>query len=261
MTFSLENLNALEFGRMFKHSLSVRLDEAIQNSPLLEYVGRDSLELDNNDLTNPEELRVVRDLSALAKVGAGDSGTYENGCLNVTFTNKQAVIDFCDSLETNNDVLTYDVEAYVESRPNGYIGDEPVELDKIEFDGSAVFDVFIYLQPYLVTYDSEPEEVDDDFEMPLQEEDSVDDAIMVEVTRKVKVNFRGKKRIKMQCAPGYKWHQEGKVCQKITGAEVATMRKALRQAVRTRRAKGQSFKVRIARKTKKALRYRKGLGL
>jgi hypothetical protein len=261
MTLSLDNLNALDFGRKFKDMLALRLDEAIQNSPLLEYEGRQALELDDNDMTNPEEMKVVADLNALSKVSGGDNGTYENGCLNVTFTNKLAVINFCDQLEANDNVLTYDIEAYSEHRPEGYVDDTTIDLDKIEFDYDFVYDVFIYLQPYLVTYDSPEVEVDEDFEAPLNEEDSVEDATMLEVTRKVKVNFRGKKRIKMQCAPGYKWYPEGKVCQKITGAEVATMRKALRQAVRTRRAKGQSFKVRIARKSKKAMRYRKGLGL
>lgn len=80
-----------------------------------------------------------------------------------------------------------------------------------------------------------------------------------EVQRKVKVNALGKRRIKMQCAKGFKWN--GKACIKISGSELASSRMAHRRAVLNKRAQGNALKLRTLRKTKKANRFRKAMGL
>lgn len=82
-----------------------------------------------------------------------------------------------------------------------------------------------------------------------------------EVKRRIKVNFKGVKRIKMQCQKGYKYDTTRKVCVKIAGSELATMRRARIKAVRTKKAMGSSFKVRTVRKMMKADRFRKLLGI
>jgi len=82
-----------------------------------------------------------------------------------------------------------------------------------------------------------------------------------EVVRKIKINFKGKKRIKMKCQRGFKWDSNKRACIKIGGAEIAKMRKRLRRAVLTKRAAGNAYKVRVLRKTRKAKRFRKMLGL
>lgn len=82
-----------------------------------------------------------------------------------------------------------------------------------------------------------------------------------EITRTVKVNNRGKRRIKMQCRAGYKYDVERKVCVKITGAEMARSRIAHRQMSRTKKALGDGYKTRIVRKVRRAKRFRKMMGL
>lgn len=82
-----------------------------------------------------------------------------------------------------------------------------------------------------------------------------------EITRVVKVNNRGKRRIKMQCRAGYKYDPTRKVCVKITGAEKAHSRIAHRQMARTKKALGDGYKTRIVRKVLRAKRFRKMMGL
>ena len=63
----------------------------------------------------------------------------------------------------------------------------------------------------------------------------------------------------MQCRPGFKW--DGSACVKITGAELAVNRKAKRQMVISKRSQGNALKIRVLRKTRKANRFRKAMGL
>lgn len=81
-----------------------------------------------------------------------------------------------------------------------------------------------------------------------------------EIKRKVKFNFKGKKRIKMQCRKGFKYVPERRVCVKITGSDMMNMKRQHIRASRTKKAAGIGFKNRVVRKTKKALRFRKNAG-
>lgn len=85
--------------------------------------------------------------------------------------------------------------------------------------------------------------------------------VLDEVAKKITVNSHGTKRIKMQCAKGFKWSAADKACVKIAGAELATRRKASIHAVASRKAGGQSLKNRVAVKTKKAMHFRKSMGI
>lgn len=85
--------------------------------------------------------------------------------------------------------------------------------------------------------------------------------VLTEIKRKIKVNFAGKKRIKMQCMKGYKYDAARRVCVKISGSELATSRRAKIKAVRTKKSMGLGFKTRTVRKSKRANRFRKLLGL
>lgn len=82
-----------------------------------------------------------------------------------------------------------------------------------------------------------------------------------EIKRIIKINFRGKKRVKMQCAKGYKFDEGRKVCVKISGSELSLSRIAHRQMARTKKSKGEGYKRRIVRKTNRAKRFRKLIGL
>ena len=78
---------------------------------------------------------------------------------------------------------------------------------------------------------------------------------------RIKVNFKGKKRRKLKCARGMKVNAAGTACVPITAQEKKTNRLAKRKMVRTKRMKGASAKRRQMVKTKRAMRFRKNMGL
>ena len=99
------------------------------------------------------------------------------------------------------------------------------------------------------------------FAKKLSLKESVDEfgEFLLEVKRIIKINAKGKRRIKMKCKKGYKW--TGGKCVKISGSELTSKRRAIKKAVRTKKSKGAGFKRRVLRLRKKALRKRKAMGL
>lgn len=77
----------------------------------------------------------------------------------------------------------------------------------------------------------------------------------------IKVNSKGKKRKKLKCPKGMKPNPGGTSCVPMRGAEKRNHKVGARHAVRTVKAKGQALKKRKVRKMKKAMRFRKNLGL
>lgn len=102
-------------------------------------------------------------------------------------------------------------------------------------------------------------EITEDTDLDSLDEES-DEQIM-EVLRKIRINSRGQKSIKMKCAKGFKWDESIRACLKITGSEVAVMRRASRKALLTKRAEGGALKVRFKRRINKAFRFRKLMGM
>lgn len=255
-------MNALEFKKMLKGRLAESLQRKLEEGEAFDLLPEENLEEHlRRDETEahwaamlPEERDAVVYLKELGRQLGGDPGAYDNGILEITFKNKDAVNHYADELEDIDTVLGYEIEARREVMVDGYMEDEEYDMDDVIFDKDFEFICTVYLDPEVVTY--APEEIE------VGEEDIDDEnGVMVEVRRRVKVNFRGKRRIKMQCRPGFKWQVDSHTCVKITGAEVAQKRRAMRRAVRTRKAMGQSFKVRMLRKTRKAKRFRKSMGL
>lgn len=244
------------------------LDEALQSGdvvPLLdgddltEHVRDDFINADFASMGESEKAIVLRLKEAARHFGA-DQGAYAEGVLEMTFKNKLGATQFMDELEEDDDVMGYEIEVYCEDLEDGKMGDD-VDFDDVMFDGNYEFDVIVYLHPEIVQYapvEVEVSDLDGDGE---SDQTYGDDVIVTEIRRRIKVNFRGKRRIKMQCLPGFKYNSDMKVCQKITGAEVATNRISHRRAVRTRRAQGAGYKNRVLRKTRKAKRFRAAMGL
>ncbi len=87
------------------------------------------------------------------------------------------------------------------------------------------------------------------------------DMYLSEIRKVIKVNSKGKKRIKMQCQPGFKYSHSRMACIKITGSELAQSRIAHRQMSRTKKSLGNSYKTRITIKFRKAKRFRKMMGI
>lgn len=80
-----------------------------------------------------------------------------------------------------------------------------------------------------------------------------------EIQRVTKVNFKGKKRIKIKCGRGFKL--SGNHCKKIAGGEALTIKRAQRKRLLTKKSQGVGAKLRQVRKTKIAKRKRKQFGL
>lgn len=76
-----------------------------------------------------------------------------------------------------------------------------------------------------------------------------------------KVNARGEKRRRVKCKPGFKLNSEGTSCVPVTGGEKASKRRAIRKSVRTKRAMGKGFAIRVRRKKLRAMKKRKAYGL
>lgn len=86
-----------------------------------------------------------------------------------------------------------------------------------------------------------------------------DDEELDEVARKIKVNSKGARRIKMKCKKGFRF--DGKKCVPIMGSEKTNRRRAIRKAVRTKKALGSGYQKRVVRLRKRAMTKRQAMGL
>ncbi|ASD50375.1 hypothetical protein FDI24_gp096 [Acidovorax phage ACP17] len=188
-------------------------------------------------------------LLALAKSFGGKDTDYQEGVFVAEFESQAALDHFADALDDLDCVDSYEI------RVQGGDG-EVVSYDALPQDIRAV--VIVYLGEDYIDYGFYETEDEDHEAAQVEPDQSIE---LNEVARRIKVNSRGTKRIKMQCQPGYKWDANNRACVKITGNELATKRKANRRAVLTKKSMGSTFKKRVVRKTKKAMRYRKALGL
>lgn len=82
-----------------------------------------------------------------------------------------------------------------------------------------------------------------------------------EARRVVRVNSKGQKTRRVKCRKGFKLSSNGKTCVPISGSEKASKRKAIKKAVRTKRAAGTGAQKRTTRKRLKAMRKRKSYNL
>ena len=213
--------------------------------------------------------------SAAASFGGYDSDS-KNGVIAVSFRTRQGAEHFSDYLEDNSCVESYELSA---SHPSldATSEDTEVDLDDITNDEGYTFLVIAYLHPEYTIFDDDYDgdgDVDDtDMAYATDAADDEDlDAFaeavqhepgepIEEVMRKIRVSSRGIKSIKMKCSQGFKWDPVIGACIKITGSELAVMRKASRRAIITKRSLGTAFKVRVKRRIKRAFKFRKMMGL
>lgn len=81
-----------------------------------------------------------------------------------------------------------------------------------------------------------------------------------EARRVTRVTSKGKKTKRIKCRQGFKLNSAGTSCVPVTGSEKATKRKAVKKAVRTKRA-NPSGQRQAKRKRLKAMKKRKSYGL
>lgn len=250
---------------VFKNYLNECLEDAMlkENVPvLLEYFAKDAMEVDW-DSVSPQEKDIVLTIKEFGRQLGGDQGTYNQGVLSLIFTNKHAVSDFMNSVENLSvvdDIDDIEIEVRGENLPDGKMEDGTVNYGDVTWDGKFLFTVHVYLNPEIVQYasvDVEVEDTDGNGEATIDDENGE----IFEVVRKIKVTSRGKKWVKMQCRPGFKWSSEHRSCQKIGGSALATLRKSVRKSVRTKKSLGTGFKTRVLRKQRRASRFRKSFGL
>ena len=141
------------------------------------------------------------------------------------------------------EVLVQSIDADFDDSKIAVSSDGGDEQDDLEYDidYSDVPEAGVQFELIIYTYNTSVEE-------------SLD-----EIKRRIKINSKGKRRIKMQCKKGFKF--DGKKCVKISGSELVTKRRAIRKSVRTKRAKGSGFQKRVARLRNRAIKKRKGMGV
>lgn len=151
--------------------------------------------------------------------------------------------------------VDYDVFANVispDSDDEVFIGDNDDEFIDLEAVDSESFMLVIFL------YNMDIEDLPSD--LTTNKFDLTDNTdITSEAKRIIKVNFKGKRRIKIKCKTGFRRTQNK--CVKISGAERTNKRRAIKKSVRTKKAKGSGFRRIVNIKTKKANRKRKSMGL
>lgn len=126
--------------------------------------------------------------------------------------------------------------------------DEPEEVDFADLE-DGTYELIIYLDNTDANY---MEDGDDDEEM--DESAQIDERV-----RKIKVNYRGKRRIKIKCKKGFFF--DGDRCVKISGTDMIVKRKAIRKALRTKKRQGPGRLRKTIRLRKIAMRKRKAQGV
>ena len=86
-------------------------------------------------------------------------------------------------------------------------------------------------------------------------------SIIVSEAFKIKVNSKGAKRKKRVCPPGMKVNASGTGCEPIKAQEKQHRRVGVRMARRTVKSQGSTLQRRKKVKTRKAMRFRRSLGL
>lgn len=118
-----------------------------------------------------------------AVLSCGGKFEYSDGVFETEFEHWQSVEDFCGQLDTIDSVETYEIMAFHRDTDSNERVD--IDVDDIVDDSKFFFVVMVYLTAESSVFYDETEELD-------------------EVKRRIKVNSQGKRRIKMQCRPGFK---------------------------------------------------------
>lgn len=248
--------NSIKTGNAYdaKNAITRKLNETLKRKMGLVYEDSDS------DYNNP-----FLELSITAKTFGGEEPIENNGVIGIYFSSKQAVQDFADYLEDNKYVESYEINASLNNPKPDSDSIKSVDLESIEDDSIYKFEILLYLYPEYVQITDDETDEDDEY---LDIEDSVYENYKFipsepihEVVRKIRINSRNVKSIKMKCTRGFKYDPTISACVKIGGAELATIRRGARHAVITKRAEGSAYATRIKRRTLRAFKFRKMAGL
>jgi len=217
-----------------------------------------SMFLAEGDDQGCDSLNMIFSLGSAVQATDFDS---EEGVCTLTVKGPEAAAQLIQALDDEECVGGYDVTY------GGGSDEDPEVEDILTLPEDTVFGFIIYLDDDYITYDGEDDDLEESTVFGQGEAapftfDAFGRAqTLEEVKRKVKMNFKGKKRIKMQCNPGFRYDPSTKACVKIGGAEIAKKRKANIRALVTRKAGGAALKKRAKLRTKKAMKFRAAMGL
>lgn len=270
-----------------------KTDEYDEESPETDEDSPEPEEIDPEDEDlgldrTSEENKVVIEIQKKASEAGVDISGYMHGVLQLDFDAKDEVDKFMDFIEDYDKIEAFELKSCDED------GNESEENDDCAF-----YRFWVYLKPELVSYDyfdeihgedesdeTEEESEEDEEESDETEEESEDtlddetvedseeeeesdededkkvvESYITEMKRLIKVNYRGAKRVKMKCAPGYKYNRKFHVCEKISGSLLSSMRKGVKKTLIKKSQGGLSLKRRTAFKTRRANKFRTSFGL
>lgn len=188
--------------------------------------------------------------------------SYENGIVVVDIPSRDGSLDFSKFLEDSEFVDSYEITALRYDVEDGVFEEEDFDLEEVFDDTGYSFQFVIYLEPSVVDFSNFDEYDYDGSEDPGDYNDLGEQTkYLPEVRRKIRVNARGKKTIKFKCVKGFKWNPNSKTCEKITGDQLTSIRRAVRKALLTKKNEGLTLQKRVILKRRKALKYRKSYGL
>lgn len=177
---------------------------------------------------------------------------YDEGYISGEFETKAQVQAAVDRIPDNVD---YDIEVMIDVGDGETVDVDSGEEDEIDFseldDSIHSYEIYVYL---------DNAEIEDEMDDEYYDEDEMDENTSLDERKRIiKVNAKGKRRIKIKCNKGFKF--DGKKCVKIGGTEAIKKRKAIRKAVRTKKAKGAGAVRKANRLRKRARLKRKSMGL
>lgn len=76
-----------------------------------------------------------------------------------------------------------------------------------------------------------------------------------------KVNAKGNRTRRLQCAPGFKLSADGSRCEVMDASERRVRKLGNRKAIRAKKRMGVGYQRKIERRKKKAMKFRKMMGL
>ena len=215
---------------------------------------------------------------ALALDLGGENFSAENGVGYVEITGPESAQQFLMALDADDCVEAYDVSV------DGEESEEEID-DVLGYPEETVFGITFYLVEDAVMYDAvevDAEEIKESKEDKKAKSDESDDGEkddgekedapepkvvddegieLDEVKKRITMNHKGVKKVKMQCPRGFKYSPAEHACVKIGGDQLAKQRKASVKAVMSRKAGGKALAARAALRTKKAMNFRKAAGL
>lgn len=76
-----------------------------------------------------------------------------------------------------------------------------------------------------------------------------------------KVNAKGKRRRRLKCGKGFKLSADGSRCEVMDAGQRRNLRMGNRKSIRSKKRMGVGYQRKIVRRQKKAMRFRKMMGL